>query len=438
MAKRAKKAVQAPVNPAEAAPPLDYGALVAAIGVAHQTAQSHAVQAVNVALTLRNWLIGYHLFEYEQHGSDRAQYGERLLDHLAGDLRRRLGRGFGKRYLEMFRQFYLRYPIAKTVFSQLGTEPPFPASISMPALQWQDGTYFQKLLTRAGDVNDSRRVSMSENSSIEWTDSTWNPVRGCTKITPGCDHCYAETFAERFRGVPGHPYEQGFDLRLVPEKLAEPVRWKTPKMIFVNSMSDLFHKDVPDDYVEAVCRVMERANWHTYQVLTKRSSRLRNMLQGRLAFAAGLRHIWWGVSVEDRAHGLPRIEHLREAPAAVRMLSVEPLLEDLGEVNLAGMHWMILGGESGHGARPMHKEWVISLRDQCARAGVPFFFKQWGGVRKSKAGRELDGRTYDKVPGRLQMPVLEPRERLAAIREFEERYLPSAADCKSHGSEPPA
>ena len=148
--------------------------------------------------------------------------------------------------------------------------------------------------------------AMGAISEIEWTDATWNPVRGCTKITPGCDHCYAETFAERFRGVPGHPYEQGFDLRLVPEKLAEPLRWKTPKMIFVNSMSDLFHKDVPDDYVEAVCRTMERANWHTYQVLTKRSSRLRNMLQTRLQFAASLPHIWWGVSVEDRAHGLPR------------------------------------------------------------------------------------------------------------------------------------
>ncbi len=172
---------------------------------------------------------------------------------------------------------------------------------------------------------------MSEHSQIEWTDATWNPVRGCTKITPGCDHCYAETFAERFRGVPGHPYEQGFDLRLVPEKLAEPLRWKTPKMIFVNSMSDLFHKDVPEEYVEAVCRTMERANWHTYQVLTKRSSRMRNMLQTRLRFAASLPHIWWGVSVEDRTHGLPRIDHLRQAPAAVRFLSIEPLLEDLGD-----------------------------------------------------------------------------------------------------------
>lgn len=256
---------------------------------------------------------------------------------------------------------------------------------------------------------------MSDNSKIEWTDATWNPVRGCDEITPGCDHCYAKTFAERFRGVPGHPYEQGFDLRLVPEKLGDPLRWKKPKMIFVNSMSDLFHKDVPEDYVEAVARVMERANWHTYQVLTKRSSRLRNLLQTRLNFAAALPHIWWGVSVEDRLHGLPRIEHLREAPAAVRFLSVEPLLEDLGEVNLQGIHWMIVGGESGHGARPMQKEWVLSLRDQCARSGVRFFFKQWGGVRKSKAGREIDGRTYDEVPGRVMLPVLPDEERLAAL-----------------------
>jgi protein gp37 len=263
---------------------------------------------------------------------------------------------------------------------------------------------------------------MSEHSQIEWTDATWNPVRGCTKITPGCDHCYAETFAERFRGVPGHPYEQGFDLRIVPGKLAEPLRWKTPKMIFVNSMSDLFHKDVADDYVEAVARVMERANWHTYQVLTKRSSRLRNMLQTGLQFAAGLPNIWWGVSVEDRAHGLVRIEHLRQAPAAVRFLSVEPLLEDLGEINLDGIHWVIAGGESGAGARPRHKEWVLSIRDQCERAQVPFFFKQWGGVRKSKTGRELDGKTYDGRPQHVPLPVLESSRRLAAVVEFERLY----------------
>jgi protein gp37 len=263
---------------------------------------------------------------------------------------------------------------------------------------------------------------MSEHSQIEWTDATWNPVRGCTKITPGCDHCYAETFAERFRGVPGHPYEQGFDLRLVPGKLAEPLRWKTPKMVFVNSMSDLFHKDVADDYVEAVCKTMERANWHTYQVLTKRSSRLRNMLQTRLQFASVLPHIWWGVSVEDRAHGLLRIDHLRQAPAAVRFLSIEPLLEDLGQLNLEGIHWVIVGGESGPGARPMEKEWVLSIRDQCDRAQVPFFFKQWGGVRKSKAGRELEGKQYDGIPHRVELPVTGTNQRLAAIAEVENLY----------------
>jgi protein gp37 len=268
---------------------------------------------------------------------------------------------------------------------------------------------------------------MSEHSQIEWTDATWNPIRGCTKITSGCDHCYAETFAERFRGVPGHPYEQGFDLKLVPEKLAEPLRWKTPKMVFVNSMSDLFHKDVPDDYVEAVGRVMERANWHTYQVLTKRSSQLRDMLRTRLQFAAGLPHIWWGVSVEDRAHGLVRIGHLQQAPAAVRFLSIEPLLEDLGEIDLEGIHWVIIGGESGAGARPMAREWVISIRDQCERARVPFFFKQWGGVRKSKAGRVLDGRTYDELPGRVEGRVLDDPRRLAAIAEVEALYQPAGA-----------
>src|SRR5262249_1560140 len=266
---------------------------------------------------------------------------------------------------------------------------------------------------------------MSEHSGIEWTDATWNPVRGCTKITPGCDRCYAETFAERFRGVRGHPYEQGFDLRLVPEKLAEPLRWKTPKMIFVNSMSDLFHKGVPDDYVLNVARVMQTANWHTYQVLTKRSGRLRDMLQTTLAAAAAGPRIWWGVSVENRKHGVPRIDHLRAAPARVRFLSIEPLLEDLGEINLAGIHWVIVGGESGPGARPMEKEWVLSLRDQCERAQGPFFFKQWGGVRKSKAGGELDGKTYDGLPGRVPLPVLESSSRLAAIAEIERLYQPT-------------
>ncbi len=249
---------------------------------------------------------------------------------------------------------------------------------------------------------------MSATSEIEWTDATWNPVRGCTKISPGCKHCYAETFAERFRGVPGHPYEQGFDLRLVPEKLAEPLKWPAPKTVFVNSMSDLFHEEVPDSYIEQVIRVMELADWHTYQVLTKRADRLRDLLNGRLAFAGKLRHVWWGVSVENRKHGLPRIDALRSTPAVVRFLSIEPLLENLGSFDLTGIGWVIVGGESGHGARPMDQEWVCNIRELCEAANVPFFFKQWGGVQKSKKGRLLDGRTYDAMPAR-QVSHLPPR-----------------------------
>lgn len=274
---------------------------------------------------------------------------------------------------------------------------------------------------------------MADKSSIEWTDATWNPVRGCTKISPGCKNCYAETFAERFRGVSGHPYEQGFDLRIVPEKLEEPLKWKRPRQIFVNSMSDLFHVDVPEAYISAVADVMRRANWHTYQVLTKRSERMRDLLNGTLLEAAQMKHIWWGVSVEDRKYGLPRIEHLRAAQAAVRFLSIEPLLEDLGAVDFRGISWVIVGGESGRAARAMHPDWVRSLREQCVSSGVAFFFKQWGewaprddgGVRffasgdraprhkflasetrathvsrvgKKKAGRLLDGRTWDETP----------------------------------------
>ena len=241
---------------------------------------------------------------------------------------------------------------------------------------------------------------MSLNSQIEWTDATWNPVRGCVKISPGCKHCYAETFAERFRGVKGHPYEQGFDLRLVPEKLFEPFYWRSPKLVFVNSMSDLFQDGVPDLYVELVARVMATAEWHTYQVLTKRADRLQQLLSKKLCKAAAQENVWWGVSVEDRKYGLPRIDHLRAAPAKVRFLSIEPLLEDLGEFDLTAISWVIVGGESGPGARPMRKEWVISIRDQCCAARVPFFFKQWGGVRKVRRGRTLDGRTYDEYPER--------------------------------------
>jgi protein gp37 len=257
---------------------------------------------------------------------------------------------------------------------------------------------------------------MSSTSTIEWTDATWNPVRGCTKISPGCTHCYAETFAERFRGVPGHPYEQGFDLRLVPEKLSEPLKWSAPKMVFVNSMSDLFHDGVPDDYVEQVVEVMKLANWHTYQVLTKRADRLQLLLRTKLADAAQLEHIWWGVSVENRKHGLPRLELLRATPAKTRFLSIEPLLEDLGEIDLTGINWVIVGGESGHGARPMDVAWVRNIRKQCRQRNIPFFFKQWGGVRKSSTGRALDGRHYDEMPNGSSAMMPPRRRRLELIQ----------------------
>lgn len=259
---------------------------------------------------------------------------------------------------------------------------------------------------------------MSDNSKIEWTDATWNPVRGCTKISPGCKHCYAETFAERFRGVPGHPFEFGFDLRLVPEKLGEPFRWRSPRMIFVNSMSDLFHEAIPTDYVAAVAKVMTQANWHTYQVLTKRAERLADMLSGDLNFAAHAPNIWWGVAVEDRRYGVPRIAHLRRAPAATRFLSVEPLLEDVGSLDLTGISWVIVGGESGPGARPMSPAWVRSVRDQCREAGVAFFFKQWGGVRKAETGRRLDGRLHSQFPARPKVTVPDNEARTTALREL--------------------
>jgi protein gp37 len=255
---------------------------------------------------------------------------------------------------------------------------------------------------------------MSYHSKIQWTDTTWNPLRGCIKISPGCKHCYAETFAERFRGVKGHPYEQGFDLRLVPQKLSEPFEWSGPRTVFVNSMSDLFQAEVPEDYIEDVVRVMAAANWHTYQVLTKRSDRLLEMLSGRLQFAAHLRHIWWGVSVEDKKYGLPRIEHLRAAPAAVRFLSIEPLLEDLGEFDISGIDWAIVGGESGPGARPMKPGWVENIQRLCNEQCAAFFFKQWGGVQKSKSGRLLNGMTFDDMPARIVEPMPSRQIRLAA------------------------
>ena len=239
---------------------------------------------------------------------------------------------------------------------------------------------------------------MSAQSSIEWTDATWNPVRGCTKVSPGCKHCYAETFAERFRGVPGHPFEHGFDLTEVSEKLHEPELWHKSKRIFVNSMSDLFHQSISKHYVRQVFEVMNRADWHVYQVLTKRAAYMSKLCRSELSDLCSRRHIWLGVSVEDVKYGLPRIDMLRDTPAAMRFLSIEPLLEDLGQLDLTGIDWVIVGGESGHGARPMNAEWVRSIRDQCLTARVPFFFKQWGGVRKGLTGRILDGRTYDEFP----------------------------------------
>jgi protein gp37 len=239
---------------------------------------------------------------------------------------------------------------------------------------------------------------MSDGSSIEWTDATWNPVRGCTKVSPGCKHCYAETFAERFRGVPGHPFEEGFDLRLVPEKLEQPLHWRRPRKIFVNSMSDLFHEAIPSDYVARVGDVMRRANWHLFQVLTKRHERMRSLLNQELRWMADLPNVVYGVSVEDRSYGLPRIKALQATPARIRFLSVEPLLEDLGALDLGGIDWVIVGGESGPHARRMDRQWVVAIRRCCRAQNVPFFFKQWGGVRKHETGRVLDGRTYDEFP----------------------------------------
>lgn len=259
---------------------------------------------------------------------------------------------------------------------------------------------------------------MGDRSKIEWTDATWNPVRGCVKVSPGCKNCYAETFAERFRGVSGHPYEQGFDLRLIPEKLTEPFLWTSPRTVFVNSMSDLFQLGVPENFIITVAKVMELASWHTYQVLTKRGERLNTLLNNELQFAARLRHIWWGVSVEDKKYGLPRIDELRATPASLRFLSIEPLLEDLGEIDLTGIHWVIVGGESGRGARPMQQEWVESILRQCEQANIPFFFKQWGGVQKSKAGRMLNGKVYDAIPPRHSDPIPDRPIRLKLVNEF--------------------
>ncbi len=238
---------------------------------------------------------------------------------------------------------------------------------------------------------------MATLSKIEWTETTWNPVTGCTKITRGCDNCYAERFAERFRGTPGHPYEPGFDLTLRPERLSQPGSWKRPRVIFVNSMSDLFHKDVPTEFIDKVFDTMETADWHVFQVLTKRSPLMRDYLRRRYGSRLAPRHIWCGVSLEDNK-AAARIRHLQDAPITTRFLSIEPLLGPVGDIDIKGVSWVIVGGESGPNARPMKREWAIEVRDLCEREGVPFFFKQWGGVFKKRAGRILDGRTWDEMP----------------------------------------
>jgi protein gp37 len=238
---------------------------------------------------------------------------------------------------------------------------------------------------------------MAAKSTIEWTDATWNPVTGCTKISAGCDHCYAARFSERFRGVPGHPFEKGFDLTLRPERLLQPLAWKKPRMIFVNSMSDLFHKDIPQEHIAKVFDTMEKANWHIYQVLTKRSSLLQKFLNERYKTDKAPVHMWFGVSVEH-AKALSRIAHLQDANASMRFLSIEPLIGPVGTLILQGINWVIVGGESGPGARPMRPEWVVDIRNQCLRANVAFFFKQWGGRTPKSGGRLLEGKEWNQFP----------------------------------------
>ena len=245
---------------------------------------------------------------------------------------------------------------------------------------------------------------MADNSAIEWTDATWNPVTGCTKVSRGCDHCYAERFAERWRGIPGHPYEQGFDLRLWESRLEQPAQWRRPRMIFVNSMGDLFHKNISHWFIDRVFTQMEAVDRHIYQVLTKRSLRMRNYLKGRYANQAAPSHIWCGVSVEDHTV-CSRVRHLSMAPASVRFLSLEPLLGPLGAMDLEGISWVIVGGESGPHARPLQPEWVREIRDQCADADVPFFFKQWGGHTPKAGGRLLEGVEYNSMPPLPQVLV---------------------------------
>jgi protein gp37 len=234
---------------------------------------------------------------------------------------------------------------------------------------------------------------MADNSSIEWTDATWNPVTGCTKISPGCKNCYAERLALRLREMGNRRYANDFNLTLHPDVLELPLRWTKPKMIFVNSMSDLFHESVPEKYIQKIFSVMEKAHWHKFQILTKRADRLAQIAQ-RLSWPT---HIWQGVSVENKTY-INRIALLRKVPATIRFLSIEPLLGPIPNLPLDGIHWVIVGGESGPGHRPISAEWVRDIRKQCVSANVPFFFKQWGGRTPKSGGRKLDGRFWDEMP----------------------------------------
>jgi protein gp37 len=239
---------------------------------------------------------------------------------------------------------------------------------------------------------------MALQTAIEWTDTTWNPVSGCAQISRGCDNCYAKRIAERFRGTPNHPFENGFDLTLRPHKLAEPLRWRRPRRVFVNSMSDLFHKDVPIEFIDRVFETMELSPRHVFQILTKRSSLMRRYVNDRYQYRMAPQHIWLGASIEDR-RSLVRLRHLSTTNASVRFLSLEPLLEDLGMIELDGIHWVIAGGESGPGARVIDANWIRSIRDQCFKRKVPFFFKQWGGKTSKAGGNHIDGHKW------LQFPV---------------------------------
>ncbi len=267
--------------------------------------------------------------------------------------------------------------------------------------------YLLKIKHLPGSTSQCSNSSMAQQSAIEWTDATWNPVTGCTRISAGCDNCYAARFSERFRGVLGHPFETGFDLTLRPERLMQPLTWKRPQMIFVNSMSDLFQKEIPKAHIASVFDTMEKADWHTYQILTKRSSLLMKFLNDRYRTHPAPTHMWFGVSVENEA-AASRIAHLQNANAGVRFLSIEPLIAPVGCLDLRGIHWVIVGGESGPRSRPMDSEWVIDIRNQCVSARVAFFFKQWGGRSPKTGGRMLEGREWSQFPKTQREP---PRQR---------------------------